>query len=313
MNYDSVEYISGCRNSMLTAIRRGDHDLAKSTFDTIWYSDGQRTWLKWRLPLMVVSEAYHLIGEYAQLIKRQKTSRGSEEKTYKTFIHILVATDKSKDVDALCRLSDLDVVKIENRYIEVHSVRQMLANYSFDYEAILSMLEDKLSYLSDYEQFAGKFLLDKIREGGPMSGIRLMLVCTMLICIRGLPQNDIKNKLRDIVQSRNLVSKIKTNGYRDFPWYAFDSKTAIGIQAAKNLTQTFPKAKVMDMCRHFEIDFIPEKSFDGTRFDNAKPNCFDNLWWPYYRKKRVKFSLAKWAKVQPQVRKEVGNLLAKLR
>jgi hypothetical protein len=50
---DKWGFISGCRSGIQKAVRRGDLDLAKTCFDVLWNSREERSWFKWRLPVIV--------------------------------------------------------------------------------------------------------------------------------------------------------------------------------------------------------------------------------------------------------------------
>ena len=264
---------------------------------------------------MVISEVYYMIGEYVEFMERQKSLNVPEERAYKTFLHLLVSLNrKSKDVDALFRLSELKAIKTEKKYKEIHIVRQVLIDYTLNPKLVLTALQDQIEALGCvYTQAAGVFLMHKILEGGRVQNIKLMIVCIILLCLRELPRDEIKSLIKETVKVNKLSEKLKSRELKDFPWYAFDTKTTIGKQAEKVFAELFPKVKVFDMCKHFEIDFIDRDFIISPKLNGDLFTCFDSVWWTYYRNKRSSIpDINKWSSIQPKIKQEITNVMSKL-
>jgi hypothetical protein len=289
MNDD--DFLYGCRSGIQKAIRRGDLDLARTAFDTLWKDQKQRSWLKWRMTVLVEEDAWQMIGELAQFLNTVDKEE-DEEKAWRRFTYQLVLAPKSKDTEALLYMA-MKTKEQTTEHPELEAMRRCLRSSTEPSEAGRALMnrweaDGTWKRLSKYEQDAITLLHRRLGLGGMLLDRKACLSCMILVVSRGLNEKIIKASVE-----LGLKSWVKKNGKRkprlvNLDWYVFDMHTVVGKMAMsifmKNKASKFKgltKEKLDDIWFYLESAIIPDALFRPKKYhQEAKLNAFESMWWP---------------------------------
>jgi len=253
----SDDLIYGCHSALQKAIRRGDLNLARTAFDVMWAEKEHRNWMKWRLSILVIEEAWYFTGELAQFLKLKSDT----EEDWRKFIYRLCLIPKNKDADALWGLSSIAVERTP-LLDEVARWKERIGDGdpSLIADELFEWLVDG-EKLTDYEKDAIRVAKRRVGMGGMLGDKQQCIVAMILIAQHGLQQERVKKAEVEGLK-RWKGGKPKTV---NLPWYVFDFHTALGKMARS----IFLKRKAKDFGNidedgfskiwfHLESGFVPK-------------------------------------------------------
>ena len=306
------DYEFGCRSALRIAIRRGDIGLAFSAFKMIWSNIEHRNWFKFRLPLIVVEEAFYLIGVYASFLER--INNLGEETSYGNFICILTLCKKSKDVGALAKLCVAKHGATEWKHRELVSCRKLwsIVCESGIEEISYHMLNHEANHnelSNEYQKKALAVLYECIREGGNQWNRKTLLLGMLLIILRGLDEQLISLEVK---RAYNKVPK-KIKSVK-FPWYAFTpcshvaNAALLPILKNNNITRDMiEKVWFYSEAEYTNPDILMEK-----KLSSRKNSCFESMWWGYERRKHKTYD-KRWKVLKSKVKRQVEKILGRVK
>jgi len=303
-----TDYEFGCRSALRIAIRRGDIELAFSAFKAIWSNTEHRNWFKFRLPLIVIEEAFYLIGVYDSFLKR--IDKLGAETSYKNFIGILTLCKKSKDVGALSKLCVSKHGSTEWKHRELVSSRRLWSMACVN--GVDKVSCDILNHTGESNQYtmnALAVLYDCIKSGGNQWNRKTLLLGMFLIVLRGLDEQLVATEAR---RAWNRVPK-KVKSIK-FPWYAFTPCSHIAREATVSILKS--RSITRDMLE--KIWFYSESEYTDSniilekKLSSKKNNSFESVWWGYERRKHKAYD-QRWKVLKPKMKKQVEKILGKIK
>lgn len=290
------DYTYGCRSAIQKSIRRGDLDLCKTAFDELWRHKEQRTWLKWRLPILVEEEAWHMAGELS------KMTTDPTEKELRRFIYRLCICTKNKDSHGLLILgynhgqSAYPLPPSLEGHTEYETIKWLTSRTKGNDPAVLvPFVIDRCRKvagreLSEYELAGIQTLADRVPKGGMLGDRHGCLTSMLLIAHRGINEKEIVSDVDQRASEWRDEHKRKPRKV-DLPWYVFDmhtqaGKIALGIFMRNHAKKKWPD---LDKDRFSKIWFSFSSGKMSRKITNyidvtSAPTCFDTMWWiPFLR------------------------------
>ena len=291
------DFLYGAHSGIQKAIRRGDLSLAKTCFDALWSEKEHRSWLQWRLPILVEEEMWYMLGELAEFLHEGT----HEEKDWRRFIYQLVLCPKSKDPEALLYLALDDDVEMD--HAEMKEARVWVNRLTDEkIEAVADELFDEMKAgdkfgfgaLTKYELDAAKLMKFRTRTGGMAGDKQACMVAMILIAIRRLD----KKQIKELVSASVNIS-IKKPRTVNLPWYCFDMHTLVGKWASSIFMKRaaprlelddLTKEKFEDIWFYFESAVIPIKDLKLVSFSPTQELLpTESMWWGEIIKQTVPF------------------------
>jgi len=281
------DYTYGCRSAIQKSIRRGDLDLCKTAFDELWRHKDQRTWLKWRLPILVMEDALPMAGEYGEFFKQPDPT----ESDYRKFIYRLCIGPKNKDVEAIASARKLPHVfgkLIEHPEFQTYLYwnRKVIKS---DPSTVLTPLLKSLRQMepSDYVMGGIEAFADRVPKGGMIFDRFMLLAAMILIAIRGIDKDAVNAKIK--AHADNWKQRVKRDKPLkcDIPWYAFDIHTVAGkiaksifIRNRLSKYDGLTEEKFWGMWFNFESAFVPPNivEYSSCKSIDDKPTIFQSVW-----------------------------------
>jgi len=285
MNEQDLLY--GSHSAIQKAVRRSDLNLAKTAFDAMWAEKEHRNWLKWRTTILAEEDCWQMLGEVA---KFYSTKPGDDEKAWRRMIYTLCLVDKSKDPEPLSTLAGIHLdnksLKEQAKHPEMKVMLQFLKKMK---PGDPSSITDELMKwcegyreLSPYELKAVRLAKSRVNQGGMLADRVACLGAMILITMRGLDEEKITEHVQMAIRER-LTEKPKTI---PLPWYVFDTHTQVGQMALGVFMKRYAGKYHAKMTRTIvdNIWFFHESAVHEfvnlMPFDkDAKPTCFDSIWW----------------------------------
>lgn len=289
---DEKDLRYGAHSGIQKAIRRGNLDLAFTSFELMWEEKFHRNWLKWRMPILVEEEAWYLLGEFAEFIKDKPEGK----KEWKKFIYTLTIGIKSKDTEGLWRSAKEGLG--DQNHTEIILMKQWLDEIDKRGGEPGEVAEDLWKWcleqrsFSDYEKGALDLMKLRLNQGG-MLGDRFCCTAAMiLIATRGLKKEEVQKRInKDFEQWKKDFGKSPKK--IDFPWWIFDMHTAKGKWALNIFAKKYcGKGKKYPNFERDDIKLLWFCNVSGhipsTLIKVAKvkkdSSCFDTMWWIYVLK-----------------------------
>lgn len=283
----------GSRSAIQKAVRRGDLDLARSALDLLFSDYKQKSWLEWRLITLVVEEAWHMIGEYAEFMQTPPGMRSDDD--LRRFIYKLVVATKSKDTHGLYFMMREPSSSFCNNHPELEAARHIMeqvgdgepssvANFVYDYA--LSMFDP-----SKYELDALDLMKERVFKGGMLGDRFICLTGMLLTAFRGIDKELVTHDIQDgIDRWIDRVGERRKPVTVDIPWYCFDmhtfaGKTAMGMFERNHLGKfrMFGNDLVTFRTTWFLLvsAYMPMNIVNYVTDEDAagQPSCIDTLWW----------------------------------
>jgi len=301
------DLIYGARSGIQKAIRRGDLDLCKTSFDLIWPEKEHRNWLKWRTPVLIGEEAFHFAGEAAQLIKE----KSNDEEAWRKLLYRLTLIRKNKDAGGLEFLGRMEKIPGEENFSRQHlwELRQMRAAYAMGDDpgtaatALFKEFTEK-NIITSYWLAGMEVLRNRVFAGG-MLGDRWMLVASLiLMASRPCSKKKITSEEKWGIKRWVTSAGKRKPRMMDLPWYVFDMHTQAGkivLSAfAKHYQEQFKFAStrgVEVVWFHMESGLIPDDFQVPVDVDEETVGCVQSSWWPLATETALRLHLSKWASV----------------
>jgi hypothetical protein len=291
MNNDDFTY--GCRSGIQKAIRRGDLDLARTCFETLWADKAQRNWLKWRLPVLVAEEAWYFAGELGEFLA---SDPGDDERAWKKFIYRLTVVTKSKDAHGLFACAELNLpIDLEDNLSRVlqWELQQFGAaqtqagdNPLTVMRSLFDRIDEKVTF-STYNKQGLQQLMTRAFSGGMIGDKWMILACIILHATRKVTKKRVAEQ-----EKIGLRKWRKSNGSRkpkrvNLPWYAFDMHTQLGKIAGgifmKRKAKDFgiaSRENFDDIWFFLESGWVPKELQQESTGDAESVKCHETFWWP---------------------------------
>ena len=285
MKEDDLLY--GAHSGIQKAVRRGDLDLCKTCFNLLWSEKKHKSWLKWRLPSIVIEEAWYFSGR----LKEFTDKKSEDPDEWLRFLYELTLIRKVKDADAIFYVPDTyksaepEAVDRLNWIPKTNDPTCDIVGLADD----LASACNEVRELTPYESSVMKVLKGRARMGG-MFGDRIMsLAAILLLTHRGIEEGYID----DLVEV-GLKRWVDSHGKRkpktvNLPWYVFDFHTQVGKIAVsiwrKNKSHKYQIKDLHAVWFYLESGHVP--SF--MREENLKnPSAFEEKWWPLFKEYSIK-------------------------
>jgi len=264
------------------AVRRCDLDLARTCFDALWGVKEHRTWLKWRLPVIVVDEVLYLAGELAEFLDTKVDAEADWRRLY----YRAVLSDKAKDAVGLrvvCESSAGD--------LPTHSESESLLLYNTGdpSEAAQELLSDLAAEysVSEYVAKAIRVMAERAVSGGCLADRRTMLAAMVILAGRGLT----KEEALDVseIGVRRAKGRPRTI---PLPWYVFDQSTLVGASALRVFMKRHEKVdgeRLQRLWFYAESAFTPEDRAGWCHKVKRNPKVWESLWWPVAVREKLTF------------------------
>jgi hypothetical protein len=301
------DLIFGARSGIQKAIRRGDLDLCKTSFDLIWSEKEHRNWLKWRTPVLIGEEAFYFAGEAAKLIKE----KSNDEEAWRKLLYRLTLIRKNKDAGGLEFLGRMAQIPGEENFSRqlLWELEQMRAAYAMGDDpgtAATAMFKEftEKNTLTPYELEGMEVLRNRVFAGG-MLGDRWMLVAS-LILMASRPCNKkliAREEKWGIKRWTTLAGKRKPR-MMDLPWYVFDMHTQAGKIVLSAFTKHYQdtlkfatKREIEVVWFHMESGLVPDDFQVAVDMDEESVGCVQSAWWPLATETSLQLHLSKWDSV----------------
>lgn len=269
----------GCHSAIQKAIRRRDLDLTKTAFDVLWNDAKHRSWLKWRLTVLVQEEAWYYLGALSEFLAKKT----DDEREWRKFIYTLTIIPKMKDAGALS-VTAVTLPPQEDDHEELKIVREYIEKAKGDPASVVDeVFEDCAKTCSEYEKNALRILRVRATKGGMLCDRYCSLAAMVLIAKRGLVKEEIDSYVKE------ALSVWTTNFNRqpqmaELPWFVFDMHTAIGQLAfdvfMKRRASHYPgmTKELFDNIWFFmESGFTPNVAISYA--DVKEPTPFQTIHW----------------------------------
>lgn len=274
------DLIYGCHSAIQKAIRRGDLDLAYTAFNTLWSETKHRNWLRWRMTVLVVEEAWYLSGELA---KFYKSVSKDDEKGWKKFIYLLTMVPKAKDAGVL-RYAEKDV-----DHTEAKEMRYWM-EYPIDEAAdslFQQMKDEHFGKLTQYELKGASVLRARAKMGGMYDDRVACIAAMVLIGTRRMRKPKVEKVIDETTRQRLKIFNRKPRTV-ELGWYCFDMHTVVGkmalsISIKKNKNYGLAKNDLSNVWFCLESAKVTKNLLQVARL-TEKPSFLDNMWWPLYVK-----------------------------
>lgn len=305
------------RSGIQKAIRRGDVSLTKTCFDMLWADPEHRRWLFWRLPLLVIEEAWHLTGELPTFLRKNSL----EERDWRAQYYYLTISLKSKDcyafpngmIHPLLAKKDCPELRLIQNWLSELNGRDPLLIADAVFEAVLK----NDNPLNEYEVTALTMLRSRVFKGGKYNDRLACVIGMLLLASRGMERGAVREKLTGDLDAY-AAAKPKLPKTLVLPWYCYDKHTRLGLEVEYILTARGVLKKHKITPYEFRILWLYEESFfvpkEKMRIP-AKPEnltVFDSYWWPRLRVAVCQPKQAKaWEALRPVVSKVVLELQKK--
>lgn len=299
----------GARSAIQKAIRRGNLNLANTAFDLIVSDKMHWNWFKWRLPILVEEEAWYMLGELGDFLKKAPTP-----KDYKKFIFQLCLVNKSKDSAGLYRIAEfID----QPKHPEVQFMSSCLKKANDNPTSIIDEVYDacvKHKKLSVYENEAMLLMLNRAQQGGMLVDRFCCISSLILISYRGLNKKEIKKHIKYAFERYKKRGGKKPKKI-DFPWYIFDmhtykGKVAQSLFIKKHLSK-FPEIKNFTQFWFYHgSGSIPSYLINEIGI-KLNPTALDTMYYHYVKKIHLEGTGNLWKKVQPIIKELIEWSLSK--
>lgn len=314
---DTESLLWAAKSGIQKAIRRSDLNLAKTCFEVLWKEPKGRSWLKWRLPILVEEEMWYFTPECFKFLKDHSDLKNHEakRKPWLKFIYTLCLMPKSKDSEPLYYLA-MSNAKPPNA--EVADFRKLLKDNAGKsaYDIAKALSQRAMSGdigLTDYEMAGVELMVTRSKSGGLPTDPWACLSCIYLIYNRGIGEYEVQAKLKEAYKGVST----KPERLMVFPWWIFDMHTRIG----KKMIRRFPLTGELDFMTHdllekvvflFESAYVPREKIDAQDV-KAEADCFESILWVPYMKnelsgheKPVKEIKRLWkASIRPKLEKSI--------
>jgi len=272
------DLIWGAHSGLQKAVRRGDLDLCKTCFDLLWSETKHKNWLKWRLPSIVIEEAWYFGGR----LKVFNDRRTDDPNEWLKFLYELTLIRKAKDADAVMRIP-ASYSGDSMEYVESTAWSKKLGDPPTNIEGISYSIASacrESRKLTKYEEQTLAVLYNRANMGG-MLGDRIMSLGGIVL-LTNRPIDEAR--IDDLIDS-GLKKWKKEKGRKprivNMPWYAFDMHTQVGKIAMSIWTKRKShKYDIKDFDStwfYLESGYVPET----MRVENRKaPDAFEEKWWP---------------------------------
>lgn len=305
------DILFGSRSGLHKAIRRGDLDLAATCFSALWANKVHRTWLKWRLPIIVFEEAWYMSTRCADVIKR-----GDEERVWRRFVYELTLVRKSKDAAALRYLA---TAATKLHHPEVLAMREVLDAGDAN-EAVSRVLDATPRELTAYETQCANLCLNRSRLGGKVHDLWL---CPSVISL--LNQRALTPELVDAELAHGVRMWHKRSGHSKprtipLPWHVFDKHTRLGQSALSVFMREHAKRYKIGSADDLWLAWfflesarVPDDLLSVARLSQDFVYILtDNAWWSSYvklRLKPVRAIVERWSEVRAELKKTIEWLV----
>jgi len=306
------------KSAIQKAIRRSDLDLLKTSFDVLWGEKKTRSWLKWRLPILVEEEMWYYIPECARFLAEHGDVKNHQavRKQWLKFLYTMALLPKSKDSEPLYYLS---ISNCDPPHAEVEDFRAFLKDHadSTAYECAKALSKRAMSEdigLTDYELDGIKLMVQRSKEGGLPTDAWACLSAIYLLLNRGVGAFEV----REATKQAHKSVKQKPAGVQSFPWYVFDQHTRIGAKVLRLFPFENGEKSFMERALLGKLMFLFESAYIPREQINAQPvtataDCFTSvLWVPYInnelrgRGKPVKALKEHWAtSIRPRLKNRI--------
>lgn len=288
---NSEVILAGALNGITIAVRRGDIKLLSQCYGMLKDHDGSRIWLRWHLPLTVLSEAWYLIPF---LQKLAGLDNDKADKAVKQFLTIATRNPKSRDVISLVHTVMLMKSVALKRFIRGESEGVPDIGYLRH--------QEYLSYLDAIEagpdEYAGKdtrkmtkfetdgyeFLIKRVMESGKVQHQHIYLAGLILLNQRGIPQKTVGDRVE-------LGKQVRWPRVDEelLPWYCYTPETWVGKTALESCLNEKGHFQIEDRAiSRYQVELIWQLIEVMETETNEvglidKPTCFDSMWWPCLR------------------------------
>jgi len=282
MKKDTLLYAA--HSGIQKAVRRGNLDLAHTCFELMWADKQHQSWYKWRFPIIVIEDAYYLVGEVADFLNK----RTDDKKEWKRMLYKVVLATKNKDSYALLSLATESIGNAV-KGSELALVRKLVDGMTE--ENIKQKAEDAYDYLMEkreyttYEQKAMQYLKARASMGGMVWDRYSMLPTMVLIYKRGLDRDMILNQVDDDVEAYFLLNGDDARPEEiAMPWYVFDMHTRIGMATMSIYLKKHGTKMAITRPQLERLWFLKSSGFVPSTLvrypkEGKKPTCITTAWW----------------------------------
>uniref|UniRef100_A0A6M3M4F2 Uncharacterized protein n=1 Tax=viral metagenome TaxID=1070528 RepID=A0A6M3M4F2_9ZZZZ len=241
----------------------------------MWAEKEHRNWLKWRLSILVIEEAWYFTGELAHFLR----TKSDAEEDWRKFIYRLCLIPKNKDADALWGLSSTAVERTP-LLDEVARWKDRIGDGdpSLIADELFEWLVDG-EKLTDYEKDAIRVAKRRVGMGGMLGDKQQCIVTMILIAQYGIAKNVVAQAEIDGLK-RWKGGKPKTV---NLPWYVFDMHTAVGKMAMGILIKrkaaqfgNIDQEALSKLWFYMESGFVPKEMVSDSQ-----------AWWPAWREEEL--------------------------
>jgi hypothetical protein len=296
MRPDDARY--GAHSAIQKAVRRGDLDLGKTSFDLMWPAKPHRNWLKWRLTSIIQEDVWPLIGELPDFFSAARDLTGAaEEEHWRKMVYRMIIAPANKDAGALSNLARRTEPE-ENEHPELALTRKWFALMKERGDDPGKVADDLFESLlaeypvTDYQKAALRILVKRTQMGGMLGDRQLSLPAMILVVLRKLDPEAVREGVK-----KGAADWAQQSGRRNpvtvpLPWYSFDMHTQVG----KIALSSYSRRSKIDRDQLFNLWFLAESAFIPRwhcQFSRIvdHPTVFDSMWWPVAFKERLGPSL----------------------
>jgi len=234
MKLDDILF--GSRSGIQKAIRRSDLSLARTCFEVLWSNSVHRNWLKWRLPVLVMEEAWYYGGELSSFL----SSKPDDVNKWKEFIYYLTLIPKNKDAGAVMSFAKHpSLLSKEESGGLIEDVRKWMAvgdekGIDAAVQGLSSVLLGERSPCLRMKRGCGDFQIQSVFWW--YAGDRFAFLSAMLL----IKHIGINQKVVLRTRNESVGRYTKKNGavppkiLKKIPWYSFDMHTQAGIIAMRS-------------------------------------------------------------------------------
>jgi len=266
--------------------------------------------LFWRLPILVIEEAWHLVGELPSFLRKHSEA----ERDWRAQYYYLTLSVKSKDcyafpngvIHPLLSQQDCPEQRLISGWLNELSGQDPMVIADPVFEFVL-----KRDPLNEYEIAALSMLRARAFRGGKYNDRLACVIGMLLLVSRGLDREAVKERLAADMKAH--AEKPKT--LDKLPWYCYDKHTRLGLLAASILEKkgVLQKHKLsMDdfkkMWTYRESFFVPNEKLSVPKIPDQL-TAFDSYWWPRLVVSMVpKTEALRWKKLRPVVSRLIVKL-----
>lgn len=316
-------------------ILRGDLNLVKTAFDSLWGSDPvglTRHWLRWQLPMITLKVAYYLIGEWSAAYQSMGSANTpEEEKTWRQFAYKLALGPKNLDALALFMLARKwgDTYPEEKKLIDLELSRTWYYLNQANKKSIEVAVDDLAEILlrqngqpgflnpnrDDYIAGIIRYLSEAVKRIGTRNNKETMLAAMILFGRRSASQEEIQAVWKESIRKREKVKPVKI----DLPWYVYDPYTDAGQAAIEKFCEKntkFTQDQIKRLWLFFETFKIGKKD---CLFTTNDPGIAESYWWIPCIKHNIDFGdsprslLMQWKKISKRLEELIEKPAGKVK